>query len=265
MGIFGPGFVYAPRPPLTRNAIPKPATADAIPMIAICTPLRVGLPIVVLAFHQPMRNRVIVLTMRETTTPRRISFPMTMNGISGTRDPRTAAMPTRIALFWAWVFSTGARMIVIGSERFLDATATPRMTPNTLTSPSWLPRMKSDRRPGCACFSASASSSIFRQNAKRVAMNPALHPKSQSDLTVAPGSEIMRPVLLAVRGEGFSKHLVMGATDGGRGPPVAPDGGRDRGGRLPARRRRGGRQGIPRQGPATRTRPRRGPRRRLAL
>src|SRR3989442_12682692 len=158
-----------------------------------------------------------------------------------------------------------ARMIVIGSERFLDATATPRVTQYRLTSPSWHQRMKSDRRPGCACFPASASSSIFRQNAKRVAMNPALHPKSQSDLTVAPGSEIMRPVLLAVRGEGFSKHLVMGAPDGGRGPPVAPDGGRDRGGRLPAGRRRRGRQGLPREGPAARTRPRRGPRRRLAL
>src|SRR2546427_696135 len=46
------------------------------------------------------------------------------------------------------------------------------MTPRTLTRPSWLPRMKSERRPGCACFSARESSSIFRQNAKRVAMGP---------------------------------------------------------------------------------------------
>ncbi len=30
----------------------------------------------------------------------------------------------------------------------------------------------SERRPGCACFSARESSSIFRQNAKRVAMGP---------------------------------------------------------------------------------------------
>src|SRR5436189_236644 len=49
-------------------------------------------------------------------------------------------------------------MIVRGFARFREATATPRMTPSTFTSPSWLPRMKSDRSPGCACFSAGASS-----------------------------------------------------------------------------------------------------------
>src|SRR5256886_3933423 len=43
--------------------------------------------------------------------------------------------------------------------------------------------MKSERRPGCACFSASAASSIFRQNTKRVAIAGA-GPMSHSDLTV---------------------------------------------------------------------------------
>src|SRR5207249_3049462 len=63
-----------------------------------------------------------------------------------------------------------ARMIANGSRRYRDATATPRITPRTFTSPSWLPRMKSDRRPGWACFSASASSFTRRQNANLVAI-----------------------------------------------------------------------------------------------
>src|SRR5207249_9316991 len=66
------GFSQRPRPPLTRYAMPNPASADAIPMIAICVPLRPGRPIVVLAFHQPIAKRASVLTTRDTAAPRRI-------------------------------------------------------------------------------------------------------------------------------------------------------------------------------------------------
>src|SRR3972149_4530273 len=62
-------------------------------------------------------------------------------------------------------------MIAIGFGYLYEAIATPRMTPRTFTSPSWLPRMKSESRLGCACLSASASSLTLRQNAKRVAMD----------------------------------------------------------------------------------------------
>src|SRR3990170_65011 len=63
--------------------------------------------------------------------------------------------------------SPPARMIV----RSRDAMATPRMTPRTFTRPSWLPRMKSERIPGCRCCSSlRASSSSLRQNRSRVAI-----------------------------------------------------------------------------------------------
>src|SRR3990172_2611221 len=100
---------YTTRPPLTRYAMPNPASADAIPMMSIRVPLRRGRPIVVFAFHQPIPNKASALPVSETTPPRRMFVPITMNGMSGTREPRMAAIPTRIALFRACLGSTGAR------------------------------------------------------------------------------------------------------------------------------------------------------------
>src|SRR2546427_12603270 len=60
------GNSHKPRPPLTRYAMPNPASAEAIPVIAICAPLRPGRSLVVLAFHQPIENKASVLTSRDT-------------------------------------------------------------------------------------------------------------------------------------------------------------------------------------------------------
>src|SRR5688572_509087 len=44
-------------PPLTRKAMPNPASAETIPMISIWVPLRNGRPTVVFAFHHPIANK----------------------------------------------------------------------------------------------------------------------------------------------------------------------------------------------------------------
>src|SRR5437773_9889862 len=67
------GFSQRPRPPLTRYAMPNAASAEAIPMIAICVPLRPGRRIVVLACHQPIAKRASVLATRDTAVARRMA------------------------------------------------------------------------------------------------------------------------------------------------------------------------------------------------
>src|SRR2546421_9275234 len=127
--------------------------------------------------------------------------------------------------------------------------------------------MKSERRPGCACFSASAASSIFRQNAKRVAIAGA-GPMSHSDLTVVLRRRIgpwMGFEIRAVAREGFSKHPRIRATDDGS-ERISARGTRVRRPAFEVGSRYGGGLGCdPREGPAHGGRAHRGPRIRHAL
>src|SRR6266513_148821 len=98
--------------------------------------------------------------------------------------------------------------------------------------------MKSDRRPGCACFSARAASSIFRQNANRVAIemprpmtNPAassladleaaVH-RSNVDAAVRAAIEALRAKVSPIEVVRFAGRGFASSYDGASG--VAPRG-----------------------------------------